>query len=259
MTDTINAPEGKETLGIGAIISDTFGIFASNFPLFFALAALPYFLINLVILGMFPALDLNDPNAAFTAIALTAILTSLVFVVVQGVMIRSAVALKTGNGTQLNEAVSAALRGFFPILLLGMAYGILMMLGFLALIVPGLIVMAMFSVYIPAIVFEGKGFGALQRSSELTKGYRPAIIGALLAVGVMVGIITSAASMVVAAVSPGAYAASGQIANLAGAIAEAIVQGVTAPLSMIVTGLIFVRLREIKEGGAAEDLVRIFE
>lgn len=260
MTDTNTTPPAEaESLGIGNIISETFNLFGRNFPFFFGVAAVPYFVLYMIMLTVLPGIETATDTGAILAITFgTFAIIGLGYIFIQGVMVRCAVALKTGHGRQLNEAVAAALRGFLPILLLGIVYSLGMMFGFLLLIVPGFIVMAIFYVYIPAIVFENKGFGALGRSDELTKGYRAAIVGVVLLLGVIIWIVSIVFGVMMAFVVP-SYAAGGMVTTWLGALLEAVLQGVTLPLSMIATALVFVRLREIKEGGAAEDLVRVFE
>ena len=67
------------------------------------------------------------------------------------------------------------------------------MIGMILVIVPGIILLLMWWVYIPAIVVEGKGIiGAFGRSRELTRGRRWHILG--LAVIVLVFTIWWASS-----------------------------------------------------------------
>src|SRR3546814_15392056 len=46
-------------------------------------------------------------------------------------------------------------------------------------LLPGLWLLAVFAVVVPAIVVEGAGFGGLGRSIGLTKGFRWPILGAM--------------------------------------------------------------------------------
>lgn len=236
--------------------------FARNFPFFFGVVTLPYFLIYLISMGVFGnvgPVDVTDTTGFFWVTLGSTIIVMLGYIFIQGVLVRSAIALHTGHGMRLGLAVSATLRGFVPILIVGIIAGLMTAVGFLALIVPGFYVMAMVYVFVPAIVFENKGFSALGRSIELTKGYRWAIVGVILIFAGLTWIITIIAGVIIAFFASDYWASGGVVDTGIGAILEAIVQGLTLPISMIGTGLVFARLREIKEGGAAEDLVRIFE
>lgn len=73
-----------------------------------------------------------------------------------------------------------------PVLLVGLAQGILMMLGLILCVVPGLIVLCALAVAVPAAVIERVGVNqAIQRSRDLTKGFRRMIFSVLGAIGLM--------------------------------------------------------------------------
>ena len=258
MSDT-NPSQSEEALGIGNIISETFSLFFGNFAFFFGVVAIPFLVINIAIQLTLPSLaDVNDVGSIWMVSLGSSAFVMLGYIFLQGVIVRCAVALKTGQGQQLNLAIAATLKGFLPILLLGIASALLIGLGFIMLVIPGLYIAAILYVYIPSIVFEGRGFDAFSRSSDLTSGYRWAIIGLMIGVGILVWLVSFIAGLIfvfIPGVGYGDYGAT----NILGAVMEAVLQGITLPLSMIAAGLVFVRLREIKEGGVAEDLVRIFE
>ncbi len=70
--------------------------------------------------------------------------------------------------------------------------GVIVLLGFILFIVPGIIFGIWFSLTEYAFVFEGtKGMSAIHRSRELTKGYWWPILGRLLLLGIMAMIISS--------------------------------------------------------------------
>jgi hypothetical protein len=70
---------------------------------------------------------------------------------------------------------------FFPVILLALLMGVLFMLGFMLLIVPGLILITMWFVSTPACVVERTGpWTSLKRSAALTKGHRWKIFGLMI-------------------------------------------------------------------------------
>ncbi|MFS2316698.1 hypothetical protein RMQ97_02060 [Maricaulis sp. D1M11] len=275
MADVNSYPEPQAHLGVGAILSETFGLFGRNFVFFFSLGALPSIVWGMINIGVERAQRsaIIETDAFPSTLVYTSFVIGLValigYLVLQGVMARSAIALKTGNGTQLSQAVMSSLSGLFPIMILGLAAGVMIVLGFLALIIPALYVAAMVSVFVPAIVFEKRGFGALGRSFELTRGYRWAIAGVMIVINLIGTVISGVLGAIVALVVVGGVYGNDPTTlvmqdvvlghQLLGVGIEALINGITLPLSMISTALIFVRLREIKEGGDAEDLVRVFE
>ena len=275
MADVNSYPEPQAHLGVGAILSETFALFGRNFVFFFSLGALPSVVLGMINIGVERAQRsaIIETDAFPSTLVYTSFVIGLValigYLVLQGVMARSAIALKTGNGTQLSQAVMSSLSGLFPIMILGLAAGVMIVLGFLALIIPALYVAAMVSVFVPAIVFEKRGFGALGRSFELTRGYRWAIAGVMIVINLIGTVISGVLGAIVALVVVGGVYGNDPTTlvmqdvvlghQLLGVGIEALINGITLPLSMISTALIFVRLREIKEGGDAEDLVRVFE
>ena len=263
MTDTnfTPAPAAPAELGIGAIMGETFSLFGRNFVLFFGLSATPFLLVFAVFMMALLPEDIGlgsvDAGRILIFSTLLGLVTGLLYVLIQGVMARAAVAIKTGRGPQLGLAVQATLSGFFPILLLGILYALAVSLGLILVIVPGLYVMAMFYVYVPAIVFERQGFNALGRSAELTKGYRWAVVGVALIVIVIGILLDITGSAIVDALDAGN--ASGLATTWTSVLMEAVLQGLMAPIGIIASALVFVRLSEIKDGGSAEDLMSVFE
>jgi hypothetical protein len=79
---------------------------------------------------------------------------------------------RTGSASAV-ECLSRALSVWPRVFLLIVLYSIIIIVGYLLLIVPGVILGLMFTVCVPAAVVEGRGpIDALKRSCELTKGYK---------------------------------------------------------------------------------------
>lgn len=73
-----------------------------------------------------------------------------------------------------------------PILLIGLVTSVLTGLGFLLLIIPGVFLAILWCVSTPALLVEDLSLAkALDRSAELTKGYRWQILGLFLIAGVI--------------------------------------------------------------------------
>lgn len=69
-----------------------------------------------------------------------------------------------------------------------------MVLGFMLLLIPGLILMCLWSLVVPACVLERLGpLSSLSRSARLTKGYRWPVFGLIL-LTVIAGLILYAAA-----------------------------------------------------------------
>lgn len=265
MSETINpASQDKPPLNIGNILSNTFGLYFRNFIYFFGVTLIPY-----VVFQVFTAVLVGDPNTlliegATAGFILLNLISVLIFVMLQAVLARSAVTARLGRGVEFAVALRAALMGLVPIILLGILVAIVAGVGYLLLIVPGLYLTAMFYVYVPAIVFENKGFSGLGRSISLTSGYRWAIVGLMLiffalvfAISLVIGVVAGVTSVLTVGVNGAADPGTGffLVLGLFNAVSSALV----TPVGIIASALVFTRLREIKEGGSTEELLKVFE
>jgi hypothetical protein len=140
--------------------------------------------------------------------------------------------------------------------------GLLMVLGIFAgtllLIVPGMILVMMWSVAIPACVVERTGvFGAFSRSRELTRGHRWAIFGLYIAFILFMIVI----SMVFAALSGASMfgespAGTASLAQIGGYVVSTMI---TSIIGSAFIASMYYELRQIKEGIGPEALASVFD
>ncbi len=276
MTET-STQAARQPFDLGGVLNGTFNVYASRFPYFFAVVFAPYlamqvftvFLVNRGHLDPFAAGGASPDQLGYFIVAgiVSTVIGLIVLMIIQAVLARSAVSLKLGQEIQFDAAVRAAIVGIIPIMLLSLLTGLAVVIGFIFLIVPGLYLMAMFYVMVPAIVFENRGFGGLSRSVDLTEGYRWPIVGLVVIVliigfiaGAFVGVVLSLIFGVSALATPDSVGTLTSPAYILTAIVlDAVINAVVLPIGMIAAGLSFARLREIKEGGASEDLLKVFE
>jgi hypothetical protein len=110
-----------------------------------------------------------------------------------------------GQALDPGAALQRALARFFPLLGLGFLYAIAIMIGFVLLVVPGVILIVMWAVVVPACLVEGLGpIESMSRSSALTKGHRWQIFGIMILLGILswigsfiLGLVLSAAGPVI--------------------------------------------------------------
>jgi hypothetical protein len=138
-----------------------------------ALATLPYTLYS-----WFTAAE-PASGTAFLAGMLNVVLVSLS----EAMIVYATFQALRGRGIDPRASIARGLQRFGAVFVASILIGVVTLLGFLLLIVPGLIVMVVFYVAIPACVVEQLGPSAsLSRSSQLTSGYRWQIFGAAFAV-----------------------------------------------------------------------------
>ena len=123
------------------------------------------------------------------------------------------------------------------IILLQIVVAILVGIGLIFFIVPGVILALMWIVSMPSLVVEEKGvFDSMSRSSELTKNNRMRILG--------VGLVILAVYIAIAIIG-GLLAAA---VPVVGVIALVIVGVLAYPYVAIISAVLYYRLRELKDG-----------
>jgi hypothetical protein len=125
------------------------------------------------------------------------------------------------------------LRAATPVLgsliLIALVAGIGIVIGFVLLIVPGLILLTIWSVAAPVVVIERPpGLGALSRSRELVRGNGWPTFGVIFVLGVAVSIVAGAIEI-------GAESAGTGV----GIVVRVIVGVLTAPLSALAAAVLY--------------------
>lgn len=274
------APVPKPNFEFGDAMSATFGTFFKR-PFYFlavatvglvltfliaGLISLPSFigLMELIESGGTPEDEVGLILALYIPFLVVMMLVGSFFL---GIIARSAVTVRLGEGVQFGKAIKRGALGVLPLIGMGLVLLIPMYVGYLLLFVPGLYLGAMFSLILPIVVFEEKGFGALGRSISLTRGYRWVLIGFNLVIGIVATMISYVVLLVASLATFPVIALAtegdgGVIAVIIVGIVAAIlfVAGYAAVIALpyIAAGVAYVRLREIKDGGG-DEILKVFE
>jgi len=165
---------------VGNVLSRAWQILGANFVVFFCIAlvvASP----TLIYLSV-------DPRAP-RYMALFFAGTFIEFVVNTigtAVILLAAFQRLLGEPVRIGEAVQRVLARFLPLIGLGILVALGLTLGYVLLIVPGIILQVMWSVAVPVCIVEALGpLASMSRSSELTRGYRWPIFGIVLLLGIV--------------------------------------------------------------------------
>ncbi|HML15136.1 MAG TPA: hypothetical protein VK456_17650 [Xanthobacteraceae bacterium] len=180
------APVAEGEFRIGPVFSRTLTLLLHNFPIYFAVAAL----------AAVPGVLLETAGAdkaAAAALAPLGLLAMLVFgPLSQAIMLYTAFQDMGGRRVVLSESIGAAFRRWLPLIGLAICMGIGIGVGFIFLVVPGLILATMWYVATPACIVERRGvFDSMARSSALTKGHRWPIFGVMLLLGIGGGVMAA--------------------------------------------------------------------
>ena len=129
----------------------------------------------------------------------------------------------------VGELFSAAAPYIGTLILNGILAGIAIAIGFVLLIVPGLILLTIWAVISPSIVVEDQGvFDAFGRSRELVRGNGWSVFGAIVLAFLIV-----VAVAIVAAIIGAALGDAGRV------ILQAAANVVTAPVAALVSSILF--------------------
>jgi len=156
-----------------------------------------------------------------------------------------------GKPASLAENVRVGVVRLLPVLGVAVVVSVLVGLGTLALIIPGIILNLMFWVAVPVAVVEKKGvIESIKRSMYLTTGEKGTIFILLL----VLGLIQIAAGIVV-----GVFMASASRTGLATALIPLAFVIPLGALSAVANAVGYHDLRVSKEGVGIEDLVSVFD
>lgn len=154
--------------------------------------------------------------------------------------------------TTMTRVVTTGLRRFLPAIAVTFVASLATFGATLLLVVPGIIVMCMLHVAVPASVIERPGvLGALRRSRALTAGNRVRILGLIL----LTFLATVIVSVTVHAIAFG-FGPEHQHQFVVSDIARSVLLG---PLVAALVATTYVRLREQRDGVDTTALAQVFE
>ncbi len=233
------------SLGLGNLLGRTVTLVIANLGFLFPLAFVPALIAAVIgqLAGGQPQLDGSVPPQPGPGAFLAILVNIFISFLVAGVMCLAALDALLGKRHSIGDYVRQTMRHIAPIILLGALIYVAAGVAAIALLLPGLYVLARFLPWTPAIVFENAGWSGLSRAQELTEGYRWPLVAAIIVIGLIV-----VAMMLV----------FGPIAAIGGPIiailVEAVFTGLYYALVSVFAALVYMRLREIKEGVTAAEL-----
>jgi hypothetical protein len=248
-----------EPFSISRVISRAFDVVGRNLVTFFLLALIvqiPLSIINYYNVVTTPA-GLSQQELLARTFAPQMLAAALIYVVLavvlQAAILRGAITSLGGKPASLAECLSTGLRVFFPMIGITILTVLGVVLGFILLIVPGIMLALRWSVGIPVRIMEGPGvLKAMGRSAELTRGHRWAIFGVLI----VFGLISIGLSIVLGLVTATAGATG------SGQMVAVVMSAITGMISLVLTSAasasIYSELRTIKDGVGAEHLAAVF-
>jgi hypothetical protein len=231
----------SEKLDIGRVLNSIFSTYASQASVLLPGALIVF--LPIAILNGLITVSLRGFFGFFVAILAIAI--SLVGTYLfMGMVVQLVRDVQDGRrDSSLGQLFESAVPVLFPLIAAGILAGFGIAIGFLLLIVPGLILLTIWAVVAPSIVVERAGvIDAFGRSRKLVSGHGWQVFGVL----VIIFIINFVVSQILTRITIGIAA------NWVGiALGTLITQVLIAPLSALAAATIYFELRRMKEGAAA--------
>jgi len=248
-------PAFGQELSAGSLLSRSLSVWWKNLWRFAGISAIVFVPVVLLAGGL--GVGLLRANGVAQAgaprgpiIALIAIVIPLLIVagVVQmGGLTYGAVQHLSGRTVQFGAMLSAGFGRLLPLIAAGVVMAVLVWVGLLLLVVPGIFIACALAATIPVVVAERKGpIDAIKRSWGLTRGHR----GKIFLAGLVLLLIQLGVNLV-SNVLP--------LIPILGSLAALLVQVLTMSLSTVLPAVAYHDLRTTKEGASTDELAKVFE
>ncbi len=213
-------------LDVGDVIRRVFDIYVDQAPVLMPAAAVVFVFTGIV-------------SAVLVAAAPGLVLVSLVIVLVAttlftGMVVELVADVQDGRrDATVSQLLSAVMPVLGQLLLVGIVAGIGTVIGFILLIIPGLILVTVWSVAAPVVVLERPpGLRALSRSHELVRGNGWRVFGVILVLDVFIRIFAGAVELVAESASTGV-----------GIVVTVILGVLIAPFAALAAAVLYFELR----------------
>ena len=259
-----------QPLALGSLISGSFALFARHLPVFMLIALVPTVSLNIIGTVMLPnsldplpmragvgGRDYAVPNAH---LLLLSAISAVVILLMMATLVLTAHRASHGQQLLIHRLVGQTLSAGPAIVILGAFYLALVGMGMAALLIPGLYLMARYSVLPMTILADDAGFSSMQRAAQLTEGYRWPIAGAFTIMLILTAVIVVAITMAPLLIMGGTIeTAPGEPDFAILMLIQSLGNAVQYALIAVFVAQLYSRLREIKDGPGSQDIAAIFE
>ena len=135
-------------------------------------------------------------GALILLVVLTGIATWVLYPVAYGGAVKLASEEIESGQADLAKSVRSATSRILWIWVVGLIVGIIVALGFIALVIPGIILAIMFSLVLPVLIIEGTGFDSMGRSRKLVTQRWLKSLALFIVFGIIVGIASAIAGAI---------------------------------------------------------------
>ena len=177
------APATPGRIDIGAILTKVFDTYGKTFAVLIPAALIVYAPVAFI------AALLNDSAAGGLVASLLGLVASAWYA---GMVVRTVQDVQDGQvDASIGELFRSVTGVILPLILVGFVVGICVVVGLILFIVPGLIILTIWSVASPVVVVENPGvFAALGRSRELVRGNGWQVFGVIVAIFAIILVVS---------------------------------------------------------------------
>jgi len=247
---------GAVRFNIGQVISTSIAVFLRNlvpFTVITVIVGIPYILVSLLGGGGIDAAEIERtgqlPSGFWGMAAITMLIFILTYALTQSALIYGTVQDLRGQRASFGDCLSRGLSALPRVMIAALLASIAVAIGSMLLLIPGLILLVMWWVMVPAIVVEGADVGgSFGRSRDLTRGHRWGIFGILVLVAIAQWVVSFVIGLLGLALGGAVLA----IVNLA-------VMLIFTAFACVLSAVGYYYLRAEKEGIFIDDIARVFD
>lgn len=245
---------GRGSFSVGAVIKRSFGTYFANFVPFTVLALIFYLPSLIYGFSTFnDALGGIEPGFSPGQIVIMIVSVVLTYVLV-GALVFGTVQHLGGVKVSIGSIISRGLATIGPVIVIAIALSIIIGIGFALLVVPGIFLLVVYAVVVPAAVVERPGIVAsFKRSWELTKGYRWPVLGVLLILIVILLVL----SLIVGTVAGIVVFTMDSITLIV--VVNYLVSAFSGALMAVTIAVLYHDLRVAKEGVSTAQIAAVFD
>jgi len=221
-------------LDIGAVFRRVWDIYVDQAPVLMPAAAVVF-----VFSGILSTVLVSSASG----LALVALLISLIATTLfTGMVVELVADVQDGRrDASPGQLLRAAAPVLGQLLLVAVVAGIGVVVGLVLLVVPGLILLTVWSVAAPVVVLERPpGLGALRRSRELVRGRGWQVFGVIFVLGILVAVVAGGIDLAAESAGTGV-----------GIVVRVILGVLTAPISALAASVLYFELRGSPAGAPA--------
>ncbi len=235
-------------INIGGILRRGMEVLGRNFATFGTLSALFMLLPFVSGLMMEFGFEFDGGNVSVVAIGALVLLWILLYFLLFATLTHGTICYLRGTPARIRESLSWALGVLFPVTGITIIATIGAGFGAMFLLIPGLVLMTMWWVAVPAAVVERTGvIESLRRSVDLTRGYRWKVFGVIAVIWLGQIALDQLTNVVLAA------------APIFSAVVSFFITVTITAYFAVVTAVCYHDLRVLKDGVGIHDIAQVFD